>query len=249
MLALEDMGGYQAGIATKEKIIDACSRLFYMHGIEGTTYEMISDQTCLNRSLIPYHFKSKYNIASILYEGFLVEFEEWTERTFEGFDPPLAFAASCAIFYRMVFSDPCFMRFYIQIKASDSLRAINIERQTETVRRLAWMVGADLDEEAVKTIACMYNGVEYELILNSSIGFITEGVDEVIEHDLNFVFGMLNIDDSIIRHMVSEALEASSKYSVSFDGILSPSFIYGCGQPVRRRCAAAYIENPVSGSD
>lgn len=54
---------YQAGLRTRQLILDVSKKLFYSKGYIKTTYTDISEAADMNRGLIPYHFKNKQTLG------------------------------------------------------------------------------------------------------------------------------------------------------------------------------------------
>ncbi|MDO4288812.1 MAG: TetR/AcrR family transcriptional regulator [Eubacterium sp.] len=55
------------GITTRKKILDTCRDLFYERGFMALTFSEICKQTDTNPGSVSYHFKSKINIALLIY--------------------------------------------------------------------------------------------------------------------------------------------------------------------------------------
>lgn len=219
------MGEYKSGLVTKNKILDVCKPLFYRNGIEKTTYNMICDSAEINRGLLPYHFSSKDNIAYIIYEDFLNAFERWMNESIRNSNVAYVFAASSFVFFRFIFSDRCFMRFYWQLKDSAKLYKEMIAIQYHTIKRISSECNKPISEESINTLSCMYYGLERELLRNTYNGFITEGVDTIATKDLLFVMSMIGFSTDEIEAMTAYAREESKNYEIKMTDTFEYSFI------------------------
>lgn len=56
--------------STKERILDAATRLFAAHGFEGTSLRMITAEAGTNLAAVNYHFQSKESLFSAVYGRF-----------------------------------------------------------------------------------------------------------------------------------------------------------------------------------
>jgi AcrR family transcriptional regulator len=63
------MAAYHNGEKTKGKILKTSARLFYADGYEQTTFDKISKEAGVNPGSIYYHFKTKNNLALIVYDN------------------------------------------------------------------------------------------------------------------------------------------------------------------------------------
>lgn len=129
------MGEYQVGIETKAAILDACRMLFYRDGMHDTSYNAIKEAADVGRSLIPYHFKSKYNIARIIYQEFLDEYQTWIYDALAGEEFGVAFCCSSLVLFRFICSNAEFRRFYNDIKTSPELEDFSLEVQSNLIDR------------------------------------------------------------------------------------------------------------------
>lgn len=220
------MGEYSAGIATKARILQVCKELFYAYGLEDTTYKMICDKAEINRGLLPYHFRSKYNIARTIYDSFLQQFEGWMDQIYRDVDYVERFAASCLVLYRFIYSNRNFMRFYCDLKTCRDLKPYITEIQTKTIRKIVSACAIEISDEEIRTLSCMYCGVESELITNSYNGFITEDVEAIAVKDLLFVLSMLKFDSVEIKHIVHSAAELSQPCNITMVNGFAVEFRY-----------------------
>lgn len=107
------MGKYQNGIETREKILDACRKLFYEKGYDNTTFMDICRETGINQSAIHYHFKSKENLLRLIQ----IETVEANNRLVEFYsDRSTCFRAKfffdTEIYLYKIYKDEKYRRFY-----------------------------------------------------------------------------------------------------------------------------------------
>lgn len=70
------MAEYKTSKISKKKIIDACKELFFEKGYTNTTYNDICAKAESNPGLINYYFKTKKNIAGIIYGNLFLSIKE-----------------------------------------------------------------------------------------------------------------------------------------------------------------------------
>ncbi|MFZ7133902.1 MAG: TetR family transcriptional regulator [Eubacteriales bacterium] len=70
------MAEYKTSKISKSKILEACKELFYLKGYTNTTYNDICVKADSNPGLINYYFKTKKNIAGMIYGDFFLQIKD-----------------------------------------------------------------------------------------------------------------------------------------------------------------------------
>lgn len=210
------MGEYSVGISTKNKIVNRCRSLFYENGIQGTSYEAICSAAGVNRGLIPYYFKSKNNIATIIFQEFIQQGDQLI-RELCGDDENTFFICTTALYYDLMKRDPNFCRFYFEIESDAFWSAAVLEIQYAIIDRLLRSNGISIADETRRTIACMCGGVEKELVHGIQSGFLLENA---------WTIGLR--DTSAILHTIGLAREQREKYERAAAALYDKYALY-CG--------------------
>lgn len=93
---------YQTGDETKQKILSASKRLFYEKGFNGTLYDDICQITHVNRALIPYHFKTKADLALASYDSFIDEYVITRNKISKGYTNEEKLVIGILYYYRLL---------------------------------------------------------------------------------------------------------------------------------------------------
>lgn len=187
------MGNYSTGIVTKEAILNSCKTLFYEKGITDTTYIDICNAANINRGLIPYHFGSKNNIAAEIYR-MLVKNLESQIITFFGELPPMTqLALFMSKTYETVRNNRNVGRFLDEMFTNSCWYDATRFEQRNVIQNLVKNEGLDYSEHQLRTIICMSEGVEREVIHGLYTGYLTDDLWEITLKDVQFVFSALGI--------------------------------------------------------
>lgn len=213
------MGKYSVGITTQTKIISCCKTLFYQKGVLKTSYEEICAAADINRGLIPYYFQSKNNIAAIIFREFIKNGDQLICDAC-GEDENLRFIATNALYYDLEKRDPNFCRFYHEIEANAFWSDITLEMQDHVINKLIDFNRLEIAQDARRTIACMCEGVEKELVHGIASGFLTEDAWSIAARDSVFFFGALGMEQGMIRRY----LEAGRGFYDKFCLYCGPDF-------------------------
>lgn len=76
------MASYDTGEKTKEKILQTSMQLFYKDGYEKTTFNKICKISGINPGSIYYHFKTKHNLAFMVYDNMVTQIYKATFSAF-----------------------------------------------------------------------------------------------------------------------------------------------------------------------
>ena len=224
------MADYSVGIITRDKILETCKFLFFKYGVEDTTYKMICESANVNRGLIPYHFKTKYNIAQTIYEELLSEYEDWINKIFPlaKFELCVQFCCSSMLLYRLICSNEKFMKFYYDIKNARELNPASFKIQQHIIQNLMEYYDIKLSPSEITTLTCMFTSIETGLINGVYNKTITEGPDLIVKKDMNFVLSSLEFDQEKVHNYFDSAMALTKGYSIE----MGPSFKLMFNEPL-----------------
>lgn len=211
------MAEYSVGVATKSKIYAVAKRLFYRYGPHETSYSQICGEADVNKGLIPYYFKSKMNIAVLVYRDFVdaidaALLEHWGDG---GLTPPEHNIIFEILMFRLLRDDSDVLRFYSQVMNDPECHETTLEMQKQVVNELASGSNVSVDGDALRSIICMLNGVEAELVLALEKGFITESIEELVRRDILTCYFLLGSSIEQARAWIDEGFEKSRGLTLS----------------------------------
>lgn len=93
---------YSAGEETKQRILDISKTLFYEKGFSDTLYDDICKLANVNRALIPYHFKNKYDLALAVYNSYIAEYVKTRNQLMEGYSKEKQLMIGIYYFYKLM---------------------------------------------------------------------------------------------------------------------------------------------------
>lgn len=213
------MGEYSVGIATRERIYSVCEELFYKKGIQATSYSDICEAADVNRGLIPYHFKSKTNIAVLIYRGFLESMEKavqdkWNPSEVGG---PVYHCLVELFMFRLFAENAKICRFYSEIEFDEEFHETTFAVQGEVMRSMAQGGGSTISDDALRTVVAMAEGTEMELVWAILTGYIREPIEDLVRRDFECCYTLLGIDLAKSRAWCDEALKIAEGFKMTCD--------------------------------
>lgn len=216
----EIMCAYSVGLATKEKILSVCKELFYEKGLKATSYNDICEKADINRGLLPYHFKSKNNIAIQVFREFIDQFDSIMGENLNIDDFNVYFAATEFVLFDLIKNNHNLRRFYNEIESEETFVESTMMMQRDIINQIIDANKLSFQEDELRTIICMFEGVEMEIIRNMQNGYITESIDKVVKRDLHFVFNQLGFE----RNEISEIIGKAKKIIAGYELIMEKAF-------------------------
>lgn len=113
------MVNYANGVETRGIIIDTCRRLFMEKGYKSTTYSEIYKAAMVNPGTIAHHFGNKRNIASMLYDSFMVTLTEYAASLFPEEDDQERAFLGLAMHRKLAYYDENYRRFVMEFMLDD----------------------------------------------------------------------------------------------------------------------------------
>ena len=127
------MGSYQKGIETKNSIVEASRELFYNNGYRNTTMRQIAKGAECGLGLMTYYFKSKADIAAIIYTAIRTELHEKLKPIYSyDENPKLHIIINAMIDLFLILTNKQYGTFYNEICYEESV----IRRQKGSIMQL-----------------------------------------------------------------------------------------------------------------
>ncbi|HZW97692.1 MAG TPA: TetR/AcrR family transcriptional regulator [Bacillota bacterium] len=218
------MGKYSVGISTQKKILAVCRELFYQKGVSKTTYDEICNTASVNRGLIPYYFKSKNNIATIIYKEFIDQTETFVSELC-GNDVNLCFLLLNSLLYDLMIRDKYFCNFYNEVETLFFGHAFSLELQYSALLRLVEYNQKSFSEEELRTMSCMAEGVERGLVQGIDYGFLLEDAWSIGRRDGLFVLRMIEIPNDITEKIFKRVEAIYTEYAITSDTSLGSRLV------------------------
>jgi AcrR family transcriptional regulator len=113
------MVNYANGVETRGIIIDTCKKLFMEKGYKNTTYSEIYKAAMVNPGTIAHHFGNKRNIASMLYDEFMVKLTKYAEDLFPEEDDQQKAFIGLALHRKLTYENENYRRFVMEFMLDD----------------------------------------------------------------------------------------------------------------------------------
>lgn len=156
---------YIAGEQTKANILRESKNLFYNNGYTNTTYSEISSVAKINRALIPYHFKNKQILGFEIYHEIINNFFDLIDNLLDSsqFDTDFVSVLHTVTYYRLLSTNPQFLRFISELQADEGTSLFEIEEERQ------WLISlgnkfASMSEHEICILTQMHIGAKKEMI-------------------------------------------------------------------------------------
>ena len=203
------MPSYQPGIQTREKILNTCKKLFYEKGYDDTTYNDICQEGNINRGLIPYHFKSKYNISRSIFVNFLVDNNSLVRSLIKEKygDTKLQYAPAVHLrsYLNIIYSDEKFKRFYYQISRVTEFSSNYTDVLESFHRQNIETFKLDLTEIDIKFLTATVTGMSTSTAVLFMHGYLEVSLEDYIDHRIKLFHSLMNIEGKKINEIIEES--------------------------------------------
>lgn len=128
---------YQAGLQTKQLILDVSKNLFFTKGYTNTTYSDISNAAGINRGLIPYHFTNKQSLGICVCNAILNQAYEMIKETLDtsSLSDDLSGALEIYSFYHLL-NNHVFSKLLLSVMNDKNYSLFEISEETEVIKKL-----------------------------------------------------------------------------------------------------------------
>lgn len=211
------MANYKKSRQTKEKILTACRKLFYEEGYINTYYEDITKETGLSPGVIHYHFQSKRNIASIIYNEFMASNKKLVDEVLGNeYDLQIKTAVEFHTYMNLIINDSNFQKFYTEICSDRIIVDLFSDIGTYFYRLHRDEYNLNISDNMLKIVNLTTVAAEVELFLNYFRGELDISSEDLIEFNIRLTFEMLTIDYNRINEIIeiSKALYANMNFAL-----------------------------------
>lgn len=200
-------GNYATGQQTRKKILKVSRTLFYKYGYQETTYDDISVAAGVNRALIPYYFKSKYDLGKEIFSQIYEEFEEKFSKKmeFENYSQVMQTNLTTFAFYRLL-QNPRFCRLAAEIMCNEK----HFARLVKSERKFILDYVEDepkLSETELEILARMDYGIEKEIVGIAAEHNGKVDTDAICKMELQLILQYCGYPMEKIEEMVTETLK------------------------------------------
>jgi AcrR family transcriptional regulator len=209
--------GYKKSRKTKEKIIDACRRLFYENGYINTRYEDLSEATGLSPGVIHYHFQSKKNMAGIIYDEFLTSNKVLINQLLEEeYELQVRTAVEIRSFMNLLLTDEKFKKFYLEICLDRVIVDLFRETGVYFYQLHRDEYNLDISDEMIAMINITTAAAETELIMNYFRGDKAYSFEDIVEFNIRLNYELMAVDYAKINEIVEISRYIYNNLNVRF---------------------------------
>lgn len=189
---------YKKGIDTRNKIIQTAKELFYEYGYNKTTVNMIKDHAEVSLSAIPYYFKTKDNIVSLIYNEFLNNIYKFLQEIISmEIDSYLFHFYASKIYYYIIFHNDKNNRFYYEVSVTQSNYILLDSTMSIINKNYARDFQIEKTEEEFALIRMCDSGSRREILQNYYKNEINITEDQLINYITSISGTLIGIDQSI----------------------------------------------------
>lgn len=215
------MAQYKKGIDTKHRILLSSKKLFYLGGYTKTSCKAICDDAGVNVGLIPYYFKNKSSIASVIYAYLLIEVKEIVQRFFAEqnmvYELKYATAVENWVYMTLLLKDDHYRRFYYEICRSNVL----IDENTKVLEFFyklhnnKYRLGFTTNE--IKLIRVVAVSAGMGLVEKYVEGYFDMSLEELIEYKIRMMYRELNHTPEDIDDIIKTSYDLYSKMDITLE--------------------------------
>lgn len=199
---------YQKGIDKKQAIIDVSRELFFEHGYNKTTVNMIKEKAGASLSAIPYYFGTKMNIVKYIYNQYIDNIYDFLEDKFQE-DDNSCFQFFCVskIFYDQTLNNPNNSRFYYEVSVAQSNYQLLGSLLTRVNKETAHYFNLNKTETEFELIRMCDSGGRREILLN----YYKKNIDLDFMNLVNYITSispnLLGVDKKILREYMDQSTD------------------------------------------
>ncbi len=218
---MRSMANYDAGLITKSKIYDSCKELFYEKGYKDTTYKDIQSYSAINPSLINYYFKSKKNIAGLVYADLLKDVKELVKsymlENLGHYELQYGTTLEHIIFLQLFYHDDNLKKFYYDLCSDSILLEVDSEKLTDFYELHNKTYDLNLSHHKITLIQIANVSISQGLTTKYFEGYINTSVEEYIAFRTENMYRMMGISQERIEEISKNAWEIYNGMDVKFE--------------------------------
>lgn len=198
---------YKKSIDTKELILQAAAKLFFEKGYSATTVRDIVAEANVSLSGLNYHFQSKADLAGIICQRFLKNFNSKIFAIIQTFTDDPALRDTIHIgYWAMIFitNNQC-RDFYYELAKEDILRHNLIESDYQHFLDQANYLGLNISKSVLRSYAHIFVSAIIEIIIAKKENELDLTTAETVDLYNEFHLKLLDLDASRIRELIDSA--------------------------------------------
>ncbi len=193
---------------TPSSILKVAKKLFLEKGYTNTTMREIACQANINLGLIPYHFKTKENIAKLIYDTMLIEYTEEINHDIKFIENPISKLAYVYIYVmEKILETDGFLTFYLGLLQENMIATDSQIWSRNLVREICSFYNDDISENHVLHICLISKGVEKALIQEKHKGTINTSYLEINKLIVSTMLSQMNIDKAEIEKHINNCID------------------------------------------
>ncbi|MPW26350.1 TetR family transcriptional regulator [Alkalibaculum sp. M08DMB] len=213
------MAEYKTSKISKNKIIDTCKELFYLQGYKKTTYVDICNKANSNPGLINYYFKTKKNIAGLIYGDFFVHIKDAVKKymleTYNCYDLQYGTTLELRVFTYLLDNNPMLKNFYYDICNE------GIEYDIEVVYHFYKLhvdeYNLNLSEDEIKLIQTAVVGSGIGITKRNVEGFFNCDTSVIFNFRIKSMFSLMGVTPERVNEILSETEKMFSKMEIELN--------------------------------
>jgi AcrR family transcriptional regulator len=204
-------GKYSNGLATRERILELCKRLFWARGYRETTYQEICRGARIHPGTITHHFRGKANIAQAIYGEAMDFLHRRIDELFPLEDDMQRVMLALGAYHKLLFRSPAFRRFTSEY-SSDGMHAVPLEEYAQAVSRAYEVTVARVGRKRADFLFMAYKGMDCYLEPYIGERLSDLSFEEVFEYVSSLYYQYLPHDE--LRGRLDRALASLSGVEV-----------------------------------
>lgn len=184
----------KAGEQTRQQIYNTARHLFYKNGYIDTSYMNIRNELNINKSLIPYHFNTKFELGWSIYNDIQNEMRIILESYVT--NSKIILALSCEYFFeRLISSNTNYARFCYELFSQPEASEYLIQNQYDYLEIFKDEIIKPIDEQHFKITALLTSGIDLQIVRGIHLNII--GSDNTDAFRMSIRFLLLELGYSI----------------------------------------------------
>ncbi|MFZ7121694.1 MAG: TetR/AcrR family transcriptional regulator [Eubacteriaceae bacterium] len=210
------MAEYKTSKESRNKILEACKELFYLHGYKKTTYKDICKKASSNPGLINYYFKTKKNIAGTIYGNFFSQIKEKVKiymlEKYNYYDLQYGTAIEQLIFSKLMDNNEKIENFYYDIALEGIEYDLEILYYFYKLHVDEYNLG--MDEDHIKLIQT--NTIASGIGVTKRVveGYFNIDKDELFDFRVRSMYNSMGISNERVDEILKVSREIYSKMEI-----------------------------------
>lgn len=212
------MAQYKKGMDTKHTILTISKKLFYENGYIKTSCKKICEEAEVNLGLIHYHFKTKKNIATIIYTYFLIEVKDLVKNIMtnelNNYELKYAIAVENWIYMSLLLKNESYKKFYYEICKESLL----LDENTKIIEFFFKLhnntYNLNLTPNEIKLIRVVNATSGMGLVEKYIEGYFDMTLEELIEYKIRNMFRLMNLSKDNIDEIIQNSYEIYKKMNI-----------------------------------